>query len=86
VYVGESVAVPFPAADQSLDRFDITMSTATTFAGTWSPTFVTNQRADLVTVRSGAITFPARSFPPHDARRASSRSPARSSRRAARSS
>ncbi len=71
--VDESVAVPFPISDHSLDRFDVTMSTATTSAGTMSATFAANEGPDVVTVRSGPITFPARSFPAHDSQRAFSR-------------
>jgi hypothetical protein len=53
----------FPAADFTLDRFDVTMSTATTSAATMSTTFANNEGADVTTVRSGPITIPKASYP-----------------------
>lgn len=55
----------FPATDLTLDRFDITMSSATRSAATMSNTFAANEGADVTTVRSGAITIAAASFPPN---------------------
>lgn len=60
-----TVASAFPAADLTLDRFDITMSSATNSAATMSDTFASNEGADVTTVRSGPITIPAASYPPN---------------------
>jgi hypothetical protein len=60
----DNAASAFPAADLTLDRFDITMSSATNSAATMSGTFASNEGADVTTVRSGPITIPANSYPP----------------------
>jgi len=54
---------PFPAADLTLDRFDITMSSATNSVTTMSNTFATNEGADATIVRSGPITIPTAAYP-----------------------
>ncbi len=59
------VASAFPDADLTLDRFDITMSSATNSAATMSDTFASNEGADVTTVRSGPLTIPAASYPPN---------------------
>ena len=59
----ETAAAFFPAADFTLDRFDITMSTATNTAATMSDTFANNEGSDVTTVRSGPITIPKGSYP-----------------------
>jgi hypothetical protein len=61
----DGFASAFPAADLTLDRFDITMSSATNSAATMSDTFASNEGADVTTVRSGPLTIPAASYPPN---------------------
>ncbi len=56
-------AASFPAADFTLNRFDITMSTATNTAATMNDTFANNEGSDVTTVRSGPITIPKGSYP-----------------------
>ncbi len=54
-----NATVDVPSADVSYTRFDAWMSTSPRTAQTASTTFATNEGADLVQVRSGALTIPA---------------------------
>lgn len=59
------VTTAFPATDLTLDRFDISMSSAVRTAANMSLTFSENEGSDVTTVRSGPITIAANSFPPN---------------------
>ena len=53
----------FPPTELTLDRFDITLSSATRDATNASTTFASNEGADVTTVRSGPITIPPNAYP-----------------------
>ncbi|MBS0189538.1 MAG: hypothetical protein U0573_08910 [Phycisphaerales bacterium] len=61
--VYESGPALWPAADLSVNRFDVTLSTSP-FPPQWmSDTFINNIGIDSVLVRSGPLTIPARALP-----------------------